>query len=260
MNPMKLVLRSFCVLLAITLFSTQVWSQTTAIEILTQVSEKQQAHNSIQHVQMTLTARNGTQQIRQMEVRVLTTQDSRFSYVRFSQPADVAGTQLVIIDHNDQEDEQLLYLPALKRIQLIRQHARTGPFMGSDFRFEDMNGPDVDHADHTIFSQDDLSWVIDSRPHPQSTSSYGLVRTHIRKTTYHPTTIEYFDDENNPIKVLTIEDSIVSNGITLPIVSTMTNLSRGTSTRLEVIEHRINVPQSEIPPETFTRSYMRRNG
>ena len=47
--------------------------------------------------------------------------------MRFRHPADVAGTALLTIDHDEGEDEQWLHLPALGRTARIRGGGRAVP-------------------------------------------------------------------------------------------------------------------------------------
>ena len=110
----------------------------TAEEIIDNARDVQQVNNGIQQMEMTLVSRNGSKRERKFEMRIRKDGEVVRSYVRFSHPSDVAGTQLVIVDNPDTVDEQLLYLPALKRTNRIAGKARKGSFMGSDFSFEDL--------------------------------------------------------------------------------------------------------------------------
>ena len=71
---------------------------------------------------------------------------------------------------------------------------------------------------------------------------------------------EFFDNNGQPLKRLDVLETATDNGVTIPIKSVMKNLRRGTSTQMNVSSHRLNVPASEIPDETFTVGYLERNG
>ena len=66
---------------------------------------------------MTLFAKNGARA--QNEDIPSKDDETLHSYTRFTSPADIKNTQLLFVDRPQQEDPQLLYLPALKRIQRI---------------------------------------------------------------------------------------------------------------------------------------------
>ena len=169
-----------------------------------------------------------------------------------------AGTQLVLIDHPDQSDEQLLYLPALQRVNRIAGKARKGSFMGSDYAYEDLEVSGLDDAQHTLVREDDQLWVIDSVP--GGDSSYSRIRSHVSKADKVPRIIEFFDAKGEALKVLRVSKTERDGDVVLPTVSEMENLKKGTRTRLEVLEHKLDVPAEEIPDETFTAAFMERSG
>ena len=230
----------------------------TAEEIIDNARDVQQFNNGIQQMQMTLVSRNGSKRERKFEMRVRKDGEVVRSYVRFSHPTDVAGTQLVIVDNPDTVDEQLLYLPALKRTNRIAGKARKGSFMGSDFSFEDLEISDSAAAQHTLISEDEKVWVVDTKP--SEDSSYGRIRSHVSKSDYLPRLVEFFDQNDQPKKQLKVLETANENGTVFPTHSVMKNLSKNTSTELTVSEWRLNVGAEEIPDETFTIGYLERNG
>ena len=230
----------------------------TAEEIIDKARDVQQVNNGIQQMQMTLVGRNGAKRERKFEMRIRKDGELLRSYVRFSHPTDVAGTQLVIVDNPDKVDEQLLYLPALKRTNRIAGKARKGSFMGSDFSFEDLEISDSSAATHSLVSEDEKVWVIDTKP--SEDSSYGRIRSHVSKSDYLPRLVEFFDQNDQPKKRLEVLKTAEDNGTIFPVHSVMKNLSKNTSTEMTVTEWRLNVGAEEIPDETFTVGFLERNG
>ncbi len=239
------------------LFSTNSLALTPE-EIIDKAGDVQRVDNGIQQMHMILVSKNGSKRERQFEMRVRKDGDVVRSYVRFSHPSDVAGTQLVVVDNPDRVDEQLLYLPALKKTNRIAGKARSGSFMGSDFSFEDLEVSANNASKHTLVSEDETTWVVDSIP--GGTSSYSRIRAHVTKSDYLPRKVEFFDKHGKPKKTLTITKTANDNGTVFPTHSIMKNLSRGTQTEMIVTEWKLNVPAEEIPEETFTVGYLERNG
>ena len=62
----------------------------------------------------------------------------------FDQPADVKGTAFLTFSHAIEPDEQWLYLPALKRVKRINSKNKSGPFMGSEFSYEDIASQEIE--------------------------------------------------------------------------------------------------------------------
>lgn len=65
----------------------------------------------------------------------------RQSLLYFIAPADTAGTGLLMTSYNEakgREDDQWLYLPALRKSKRVATNSKEGPFLGTDFSFADI--------------------------------------------------------------------------------------------------------------------------
>ncbi len=231
---------------------------TTPREIVEEAEARRRIDNSVQTVKMTLISKSGSERVREFELKVRRDDDAVRSHTRFLAPADVAGTAMVIVDRPDQIDEQLLYVPALRRVTRISGRARSGSFLGSDFSFEDLEVSNSDTAKHTLVSEDTEVWVIETVPGPDS--SYGRIVSSVRKSDYLPVKVEYFDDKGAPLKTLTVLDTLTSKNASFPKTSEMVNLKKGTKTRLEVQEYRVDVPKEELPDSLFSQTELERGG
>ena len=90
-------------------------------------------------VRMTLTDGRGARRVRELELVMARFDGGLRTRMRFRHPADVAGTALLTIDHDEGEDEQWLHLPALGRTARIRGGGRARSFLGSDLSFADLS-------------------------------------------------------------------------------------------------------------------------
>lgn len=231
----------------------------TAEEIMAHARAARQVENAIQTIEMVIISKSGGERVRELEIKVKVGEgDVRYSLARFLAPSDVAGTQLLLIDHPETVDEQLLYLPAVKRTNRISGKSRKGSFMGSDFSYEDMELSDPPDASHDVTSDSGDVWTIETLP--GGDSSYTKLITTVRKADYVPQKIEFFDGDGELLKILEITKSEKDGEITLVTESLMKNVQKGTSTRLNVKEHRLNVPADELPDELFTKAHMEQGG
>jgi len=244
---------------ALALLWTTTASAQTAEEIMEKAREARQIENSIQNVEMVIVSRSGGERVRELELKVKVAEDDvRKSLARFTAPSDVAGTQLLLVDHPDTVDEQLLYLPAVKRTNRISGKSRKGSFMGSDFSYEDMEFSDPADASHTVTSDDGDTWVIDTKP--GADSSYSRLVSTVRKADFVPVKVVFYDSDGEELKQLTVTDTADEGDLVLVTGSTMKNVQKGTQTRLTVKTHRINVPDDELPDSLFTKASMEQGG
>ena len=96
-------------------------------------------------MKMVLRDRHGRESVRRMRFKVLEVPgDGDKSLFVFDRPRDVRGTALLTHSHINTQDDQWLYLPALKRVKRINAAKRSGSFMGSEFSYEDMSSPEVE--------------------------------------------------------------------------------------------------------------------
>ena len=94
---------------------------------------------------MTLKDRNGNVSKRFMRSKNLEVKDDGDKIlIIFDQPRDVKGTALLTFTHRTEDDDQWLYLPALKRVKRISSSNKSGPFMGSEFAYEDITSEEVE--------------------------------------------------------------------------------------------------------------------
>jgi hypothetical protein len=86
----------------------------------------------------------------------------------FLNPADVRDTSFLTYDYDDpdRDDDQWLYLPALKKTKRIATSDRSGSFMGSDFNYSDMTSRDLEDYDFTLLKEMDVegskTWLIEA--------------------------------------------------------------------------------------------------
>ncbi len=88
---------------------------------------------------MILRTANGREALRSLTIAQLEVPgDGDRTLVTFDQPKAIRGTGLLSHAHGDRLDDQWLYLPALRRVKKIGARNRSGPFLGSEFSFEDL--------------------------------------------------------------------------------------------------------------------------
>ena len=77
------------------------------------------------------------------------------SLVIFDTPADVKGTAFLSHTKKAGSDDQWLYLPALKRVKRIASSNQAGPFMGSEFAYEDISSQELEKYTYKYLRNED---------------------------------------------------------------------------------------------------------
>jgi hypothetical protein len=94
---------------------------------------------------MILRNKHGEESTRALRIRTKEVEgDGDKSLTVFDTPRDVKGTALLSYTHALKPDDQWLYLPALKRVKRIASANKSGPFVGSEFAYEDLTSQEVE--------------------------------------------------------------------------------------------------------------------
>ena len=188
---------------------------------------------------MVLKDKRGNTSERQMRVRCLEGEGDKGdkTLMIFDTPKDQKGTALLTFSHTNKDDDQWLYLPALKRVKKIASKKKSGPFMGSEFSFEDIGGSEVEEYDYKYLRDETVEgqkcFVVESYPKDKY-SGYTRILTWIDQEHYRTLKAEFYDRKKSHLKTL------VATGFTLyndkfwrPDMLEMVNLQTGKSTVLK---------------------------
>ena len=92
-------------------------------------------------IEMILKDRSGrtsVRELRMMTLEIIDAKNGDKTLVQFERPRDIAGTTLLSFSRFDADDDQWLFLPALRRVKRISSSNKSGPFVGSEFAYEDI--------------------------------------------------------------------------------------------------------------------------
>lgn len=189
-------------------------------------------------IKMTLRNQRGEETLRVMRSRTLEIDgDGNRSMVIFDEPKDVAGTAFLSITHRTKDDDQWLYLPVLKRVKRIASSNRSGPFMGSEFTYEDLSSPEVEKYEY-VYLRDEFfdgrgHFVLQRKP-KNSRSGYRRMIVWLDKAHYRAVKIDYYDRRDELLKTLTTARfELYDDRFWRPINMLMVNHQNGRSTTLE---------------------------
>jgi hypothetical protein len=179
------------------------------------------------------------------------------SVIRFTAPPEVKGVALLVVNHPDRASEQWMWTPALERDRRIAVQDRATRFFGTDFTFEDLEERDVDQYTYSLegeVTEDGVAcWKIRTVPNQSKASQYTRTALWIRRDNYAVVRIDSFA-KDVVVRRLKYSDLRSVQGIWTARETTMTDVGRGTTTRLVLDKVEYNVP---LKDETFTVQALR---
>ncbi len=199
---------------------------------------------------MTLRNKQGQESTREMRNRSLeVADDGDKSLIIFDHPKDVRGTALLTFSHKTGNDDQWLYLPALKRTKRIASNNKSGPFMGSEFAYEDISSQEVEEYTYKYLRDESYEgtpvYVIERYP-TDDNSGYTKQIVWMDAERYIPLKVDYYDRKQSHLKTLTFHDYEQYKGKHWrPLRMEMQNLQTGKSTTLAFAEYEFDQGLSE---------------
>jgi outer membrane lipoprotein-sorting protein len=199
---------------------------------------------------------------RQLTVKNLeVTGDGDISMLTFERPKDIRGTSLLTHAHKEVENEIWLYLPAIKRTNRISAYNQSGPFVGSEFAFEDVASMDVEQYSYKYIEKapcpdlDRTCFVVDRYPVDQN-SGYSWQRVWFDTDEYRVSKIDFYDLKK------TLKKSLINRRFEqylgrywVPMETHMLNHQTGKSTSLILSEVLFDAGLNE---SGFTRNALKR--
>ena len=209
---------------------------------------------------MVLRDKNGNETIRKVRVKSLEVEgDGDKGLSIFDEPRDVEGTAFLTYSHIKGNDDQWLYMPAIKRVKRISSSNKSGPWMGSEFAYEDLSSFEVEKYDYKFLREDEIDgqkvYVVESYPTYEN-SGYSKSITWVDQEHFRVHRIEFFDGKGDALKTLEISDfKLYLDKYWRGHKQVMTNHQTGKSTIVTWGDYEFNTGLSE---NDFNKSSLKR--
>ena len=159
-------------------------------------------------VKMVLTNAHGQNSTREMqnktfEIPDMSTGDK--TLITFDRPRDIKGTAFLTFSKILDPDDQWLYLPSLKRVKRISSKNKSGPFVGSEFAYEDISSQEVGKYDHKYLRNEacgELECFVIERTPLYEHSGYVKQIMWVDTEEFRPIKIDFYDRKNDFLKTL----------------------------------------------------------
>ncbi len=235
-------------------------AQMTGKQIIEKVYNRPTGKDQSSTLTMTLINAQGKQRVRKLNQYIKDNGTIEKKIMFFVAPADVKGTSFMdwSYDNGKSEDDQWIYLPALKKVKRISSDSKGDYFMGSDFTYDDLGARSPDQDTHKLLREETVNgvkcYVVQSIPKDED-YMYSKTITWINKSTFIGVKKEFYDEDGELLKIMHVNSSKKFGNIIVVTKITMENKQKNHKTIMSLSNVKIN---SGIPDSKFTERMMMR--
>jgi len=256
---MKKLKLTTIVLVVLMSFNFNISAQLTGRQIVNKAYNLPSGNDRTSTLTMTLTNKQGKQRIRKIKQFTKDFGDVEKSIMFFVSPADVKNTSFMNWTYDsDKPDDQWIYLPTLKKVKRISSESKSDYFMGSDFTYDDLGDRKLDADVHKLLKTEKVNgidcYVVESVSKDED-YMYSKTKTWIRKDNFVGVKKEFYDEDGDLLKILTIKKVQKIKGYWVITNSEMKNIQKNhkTSIVLSNIQIDTGVPDSKFTQRTMMR-------
>lgn len=166
--------------------------------------------DNVVNLRMILRNAAGKEADRALSIRTLEVPDENLgdkSLIVFDSPADIEGTALLSHAKILDPDDQWLYLPALKRTKRISSVNKSGPFVGSEFAFEDFTALELNKYKYKYLREEacgDMQCDVVERYPRYEHSGYTKQVSWLDQDVFQVRKVAFYDRRGDLLKTLTL--------------------------------------------------------
>jgi len=197
----------------------------TGEQIAKNINARNEGISLSRNMQMILTDKRGKERIRETVSYRKYFGDEKRTVIHYLKPRNIKKTAFLTYDYpqTDKDDDQWLYLPAMRKVRRISASDRGDYFLGTDFTYEDIKKESkVTLEDYTrkTLREEELNkhptYVIEEIPVDDEIADelgYGKVIRWIDKNIWITRKSEFYDTRNKRLKTTLFKDIKLVNGI-----------------------------------------------
>ena len=216
-------------------------------------------NSSLVELKMTLKNKNGQTSERNMTSKTLElSEDGDKSLFIFNSPRDIKGTATLTFTHKIGSDDQWLFLPSIKRVKRISSNNKSGPFVGSEFAYEDLSSNEIEKYTYKFVEEKGNLVVVEQDPVDQKSGYTRRLVTYNKDKGYRIEEIKYYDRKNAHLKTLVMSDyKLYKNKHWRAAIFNMVNHQSNKETLLQFNNYNFEVDFSE---DDFNQVALKRAG
>ncbi|MBH0178538.1 MAG: outer membrane lipoprotein-sorting protein [Nitrospira sp.] len=236
-------------------------------EIARRINARDEGEVVSRFVTMAMTDRSGTERVRETKSFRKYFGKEKRTVIFYLSPANIKDTAFLTYDYPevDRDDDQWLYLPAVRKVRRISASDRGDYFLGTDFTYEDIRM-------ETKVGIEDYSWktlaeetidghrcfLVEEIPVNEKTAKelgYSKVQSWVDAEIWMVRQAKYWDVAGNPLKTLQVREITLIRDIWTAHQISVENHKTGHKTVFTFKD--VNYGQS-VKDELFTEDGLRR--
>jgi len=235
-------------------------AEITGLKVIENVYNRPVGDDMMGDLTMTLTNSRGENRIRKIKQLSKDLGEIEKKIMFFQYPADVRNTSFMTwgYDEAGRDDDQWIYLPALKKVKRISSDSKSDYFMGSDFTYDDLGDRHPTDDGHKFLREEVFEgsscYVVESIPKDEE-YMYSKTLTWIIKDKWIGLKKEFYDEDGDLLKILSVKKYEKIGGLWIILHSKMFNTQKKHTTDMELKNVKIN---SGIAANKFTVRMMKR--
>ena len=197
---------------------------------------------------------NNVRSERKMKMQRLEGKEGDRSMIVFETPSDIKSTALLTYEHFDKDDDQWIYLPALKRVKRIASKNKSGSFMGSEFSYEDLSSQKRFKYEYDQKVTEEGDYYVVGRVPKDKYSGYSKQIVFVDKKEFLVHVIEFYDRKKELLKRADFKNYKKIKGIWRFGSIEMQNLQTSKKTIIVVSNETL---KNGLKQKDFTKRYLK---
>jgi len=248
---------------------TQAQTLPTGLEIANHINQVDEGEYVTRKMDMKMTDRRGKVRTRSTLGFRKYYGDEKRTVLFYLQPKNIKDTAFLTYDYNHKDDDQWLYLPALRKARRISASDRGDYFLGTDFTYEDIKKEGkVETRDYQFTTLGEelvdgkTTYRVEGIPVNKKTAKelgYGKVQWWVDPSNWVVLKAKYWDIKLNELKSSTMSDVRLVDGIWTRHKMLVKNQKTGHSTQFtfSLVDYKTAVKDKLFSRQSITRGVPR---
>ncbi|MCD4813048.1 outer membrane lipoprotein-sorting protein [bacterium] len=232
----------------------------SGLKIIENVYNRETGNDMQGDLTMSLINSRGDQRVRKIKQFIKDFGKMEKKIMFFVSPADVRNTSFMNwgYDEAGKNDDQWIYLPALKKVKRISSDSTSDYFMGSDFTYDDLGDRYPTDDTHKLVREektgDEDCYVVESISKNEE-YMYSRTVSWIIKDKWISLKKDFYDEDGELLKTLTVKKYDKIGSYWTILASEMRNVQKDHTTKMELDNVKLD---TGLSANKFTERMMKR--